>query len=134
MLTGFVLATVWIGKTYFAYRAGHTLTIPSLELASRLNPGNATYHVQLGRLYQYSITNPRPKDAIQQFRAAIKANPYDPQGWINLAAAHEFEGDPKRQKKICGALRRWPLICPLTNGPLETISCSTKIFRKRSGI
>jgi hypothetical protein len=93
LVTGLVVATVWIVKTYFADRAGHTLTIPSLHLASRLNPGNATYHIQLGRLYQYSITNPRPKDAIQQFQDAIKANPFDPQGWINLAATHEFEGD-----------------------------------------
>jgi tetratricopeptide (TPR) repeat protein len=99
LLTGYVLATVWIVKTYFAYRAGHTLTIPSLERATRLSPGNSTYHVQLGRLYQYSITNPRPNDAIQQFRDAIKANPYDPQGWINLAAAHEFEGNPERAEQ-----------------------------------
>ncbi len=109
LLTGFVLATVWIGKSYFAYRAGHTLTIPSLELASRLDSGNATYHVQLGRLYQYSITNPRPKDAIQQFRDAIKANPYDPQGWINLAAAHEFEGDPQKAEED---LRRASALAP----------------------
>ena len=109
LVTGFVLATVWIAKTYFANRAGHTLTVPSLLLASRMNPGNSTYHIQLGRLYQYSITNPRPKDAIQQFRDAIKANPYDPQGWINLAATHEFEGDPSKAE---GDLRRASALAP----------------------
>ena len=93
LTAAFVLATAWIVKTYVAGRAGHTLTIDSLRLASRLDPGNSTYHVQLGRLYQYSITNPRPKEAIQQFQEAVKANPYDPQAWINLAAAHEFQGD-----------------------------------------
>lgn len=99
LTVGVVLATAWIVKTYFAHRAGHTLTIDSLRLASRLNPGNSTYHVQLGRLYQYSITNPRPGEAIQQFQEAVKANPYDPQAWINLAAAHEFQGDTSRAEE-----------------------------------
>jgi hypothetical protein len=96
---GFLLATAWIVKTYFAGRAGHVLTIDSLRLATRLNPGNSTYHVQLGRLYQYSITNPRPNEAIQQFQEAVKANPYDPQAWINLAAAHEFQGDTSKAEE-----------------------------------
>ncbi|HXH50086.1 MAG TPA: tetratricopeptide repeat protein [Terriglobia bacterium] len=94
LTAGFVLATGWIVKTYFADRAGHTLTIDSLRMATRLDPGNSTYHVQLGRLYQYSITEPKPAEAIQQFQQAVRANPYDPQAWINLAAAHEFRGDP----------------------------------------
>lgn len=96
LVAGFLLTTAWIVKTYFAERAGHTLTINSLRLASRLDPGNSTYHVQLGRLYQYSITDPKPVEAVQQFYAAIKANPYSPQAWINLAAVHEFEGDPSK--------------------------------------
>ena len=99
LTVGVVLASVWIAKTYFAYRAGHTLTIDSLRLASHLNPGNPTYHVELGRLYQYSITNPRPGEAIQQFQEAIKANPYDPQAWINLAAVREFQGDTSTAEK-----------------------------------
>ena len=93
LIVGFGLATGWIVRNYFADRAGHTLTIDSLRLATRLDPGNSTYHIQLGRLYQYSITNPKPAEAIQQFQAAVKANPYDPQAWINLAAAHEFQGE-----------------------------------------
>ena len=93
LIAGFVLATGWIVKTYFAYRAGHTLTIDSLRLATRLNPRDSTYHVQLGRLYQYSIESPKPAEAIQQFQEAVKVNPYDPDAWINLAAAHEFQGD-----------------------------------------
>jgi tetratricopeptide (TPR) repeat protein len=96
---GFVLATGWIVRNFFADRAGHTLTIDSLRLATRLDPGNSTYHVQLGRLYQYSITDPKPAEAIQQFQQAVKANPYDPQAWINLAAAHEFRGDPSRAEE-----------------------------------
>ncbi|MEJ2009779.1 MAG: hypothetical protein P8Z30_16765, partial [Acidobacteriota bacterium] len=96
LLVGFVLATVWIARAYFADRAGHTLSVESLERASRLNPGDATYHVQLGRLYQYSVTNPRPKMAIRQFQEAVKASPYDPQAWINLAAAYEFQGDTSK--------------------------------------
>lgn len=99
LIAGFVLSAVWIAKTYFAHRAGHTLSIASLERASRLNPGDATYHVQLGRLYQYSITDPKPKEAIQQFQAAVRDNPYDPKAWINLAAAYEFQGDTAKAEQ-----------------------------------
>jgi len=99
LVVGFVLATVWIGKTYFANRAGHTLSVDSLQRASRLNPGDATYHIQLGRLYQYSVTNPRPKMAIQQFQKAVKDSPYDPQAWINLAAAYEFQGNTSKAEE-----------------------------------
>jgi hypothetical protein len=99
LIVGFALATAWIAKSYIADKAGHTLTIPSLRLASRMDPGNSTYHVQLGRLYQYSINNPMPDKAIQQFQEAIKANPYDPQAWINLAAAYEFQGDTAKAEE-----------------------------------
>ncbi len=109
LLVAFLLSAAWIIKTYFADRAGHTLSISSLQLASRLNPGNSTYHVQLGRLYQYSITNPRPEDAIQQFEESVKVNPYDPQAWINLAAAHEFEGDTSKAEKD---LQRASILAP----------------------
>jgi tetratricopeptide (TPR) repeat protein len=93
LIAGFLLATGWIIENYLAYRAGHTLTVDSLRLATRLNPRNSTYHVQLGRLYQYSIEDPKPAEAIQQFQEAVKVNPYDPDAWINLAAAHEFQGE-----------------------------------------
>ncbi len=109
LIAASVLATVWIAKTYFADRAGHTLTIGSLRRASLLNPGDATYHVQLGRLYQYSISNPRPKEAIQQFQDAIKDSPYDPQAWINLAAAYEFKGDTSKAEED---LRRASALAP----------------------
>jgi Tetratricopeptide repeat len=109
LIAGFLLAAVWIAKTYFADRAGHTLAIGSLLRASRLNPGNATYHIQLGRLYQYSITNPRPQEAIQQFQDAIKDNSYDPRAWINLAAAYEFQGDTSKAEED---LRRASALAP----------------------
>lgn len=96
LILGFVLSTVWIAKTYFADRAGHTLSLGSLQRASRLNPADATYHIQLGRLYQYSVTDPRSKLAIQEFQEAVKDDPYDPQAWINLAASYEFQGDTGR--------------------------------------
>lgn len=92
LVVAFLLATAWIAKTYIANRLAHTLTIHNLRLATKLDPGNAEYHIQLGRLYQYSVTNARPQEAIEQFRLAAKLDPYDPQAWLNLAAALEFEG------------------------------------------
>ena len=99
LITVFLLATAWIGKTYFANRLSHTLTIHNLRLASQYDPGNSAYHVQLGRLYQYSVTNARPKQAIEQFRHAVELDPYDPQAWLNLAAALEFEGQTSQAEE-----------------------------------
>ncbi|HUZ46093.1 MAG TPA: tetratricopeptide repeat protein [Terriglobia bacterium] len=95
----FLLAAAWIGRTYIANRLSHTLTIHNLHLASRYDPGNAAYHLQLGRLYQYSVTNARPKQAVEQFRRAVELNSYDPQAWLNLAAALEFEGQTAQAEK-----------------------------------
>ncbi len=89
----FLVATVWIGKTYVASHLAHTLNIHNLRLATELDPGNAEYHIQLGRLYQYSVTDAQPEKAIEQFRIAARLAPYDPQSWLNLAAALEFQGN-----------------------------------------
>ena len=95
----FVLAAVWIGKSYYAYRLSHAVTIQNLRLATELDPGNAEYHIQLGRLYQYSVTNAQPEKAIEQFRMAAQLDPYEPQSWLNLAAALEFQGDTSQAEE-----------------------------------
>lgn len=88
----FLLVTVWVAKSYVAFRISHTITIHNFLRAAKLDPGDAAYHIQLGRQYQYSLTHSRPEQAVEQFRRAVELNPYNPQGWVNLAAAMEFEG------------------------------------------
>ncbi|MCL5006175.1 MAG: hypothetical protein M1404_06540 [Acidobacteria bacterium] len=96
LMVAFLVATVWIARTYIANHLSYTITVHNLQLATELDSGNANYHIQLGRLYQYSVTNARAQQAIEQFRTAAELDPYDPQAWLNLAAALEFEGQTSR--------------------------------------
>ena len=99
LAVAFLLATAWIAKSYIAYRQSRTIAIHNLGLATELDPGNAEYRIQLGRLYQYSVTNAQPEKAIEQFQLAARLDPYEPQSWLNLAAALEFQGDTSEAEK-----------------------------------
>lgn len=88
-----LLAIAWIGKTYVAHLVARSPSVADYKLAIKLDPNNAEYHLLLGRLYEYSPTNEDSRLAIAEFRRAAELSPYDPQPWINLAAAAGFEGD-----------------------------------------
>ncbi len=93
LFVAFLVSTAWLAKMCVANHLSYTLNLHNLRLAASLDPGNAEYHIQLGRLYQYSVDNAKPQDAIEQFRRAVLLDPYDPQAWLNLAAALEFQGE-----------------------------------------
>lgn len=88
----FLVATAWIAKTYAAYELSRKSTVTSLRLAVKLDPDNAEYHWQLGRLYQYNPADVQPELAMAEFRRAIRLSPYDPRPWMDLGAALEFQG------------------------------------------
>lgn len=96
LIAAFLLAGQWIARSYIANRVSHTVTLHNLQLATKLDPGDVDYHVRLGRMYQYSVTDARPEQAIEQFRSAAERDPYDPRPWLNLAAAMEFGGQPEK--------------------------------------
>jgi tetratricopeptide (TPR) repeat protein len=85
-------AVVWISKTYWAHRVAQRPSAQNLTLATKLDPGNASYHLRLGRLLQYSISDMDPQQALEHFRRAAELNPYDPRPWVELGAALEFQG------------------------------------------
>jgi hypothetical protein len=89
----FLLVVGWITKGYIARVLASRLTVGDLQLAVKLDPGNAEYHLQLGRLYEYLPTSPQPEKAMEEFRRAADLSPYDPEVWINLGGAAEFAGD-----------------------------------------
>ncbi len=88
-----VLALLWIARAYLAYRASLTPTASSLAIAARLDPGNGKYHGQLGRVYEYTVANAHPHQAIKQFEEAVRLDPWSPQAWLDLSAALQLQGD-----------------------------------------
>lgn len=88
----FLLLTFWVGKAYFADVVSHRLTAEDLHLATRLDPGDSDYHLSLGRLYQYSLTDIDPVQAIQQLTMAAEKSPFNAQPWLDLGAAQELAG------------------------------------------
>lgn len=88
----FVILTLWVGRAYFADVVSRTLSAENLALAARLDPGDSDYHLRLGRIYQYSLTDIDPGRAIAEFTSAAQLNPMDAQPWLELGAAQEVAG------------------------------------------
>ena len=105
----FLLAAGWIAKTYIATIYASRLTVKDLKIAIQLDPENARYHLQLGRLYEYLPTSSEPEKAMEEFRRAAQLSPYDPDVWINLGGAEEFQGNITDAEKY---LRRADYLAP----------------------
>jgi tetratricopeptide (TPR) repeat protein len=100
---------VLVSKTYIAYVVGRRATVRNLRLAVKLDPGNPDYHLKLGRLYQYSLTEISPDLAMYNLKRATELNPYDPRAWLDLGAALEFQG---RTTEAEACLRRADFLAP----------------------
>lgn len=105
----FLLLSFWVGKAYFANVVSHRLTAENLRLATRLDPGDSDYHLSLGRLYQYSLTEIDPAQAIAQLTLAAEKSPFDAQPWLDLGAAQEIEGHVEDAE---ASLRRVDYLAP----------------------
>ena len=99
----------WILSTYLAERAGQRPALSSLQLAARLDPNNSDYQLRLGRFYEYDPANTDPDRAMAHLERAVELNPYDPETWLELGAAHEFQGQTG-QAETC--LRRADFLAP----------------------
>ncbi|HXJ94101.1 MAG TPA: hypothetical protein VMT20_14730 [Terriglobia bacterium] len=88
----FVILTLWVGKVYFADLVSRRFSAENLGLASRLDPGNSDYHLRLGRIFQYSLSDIDPIRAMAELTRATQLNPMDAQPWLDLGAAQEVAG------------------------------------------
>jgi hypothetical protein len=89
----FLALSVRIGKNYLADRASDGTSAADLTLAIQLDPGNAEYHLRLARLALYSIANASPEQALEHLSHAAELSPRNVQVWLELSAAHGFQGD-----------------------------------------
>ncbi|HEV2495113.1 MAG TPA: tetratricopeptide repeat protein [Terriglobia bacterium] len=105
----FVLIAAWVLKTYLATRLGDRVTLYNLRLAEVLDPTSETYQLGLGRFYQYNPADMNPDEAMVHIKRAVELDPYDPQAWLDLGAALEFQGNTT-QAEVC--LRRADFLAP----------------------
>jgi len=109
----FLLLTFWVGKAYFANVVSHRVTADDLRLATRLDPNDSEYHLELGRIYQYSLTDIDTSQAIAELRLAAEKSPFDAQPWLDLGAAQEIAG---RVDDAEASLRRADYLAPRLPG------------------
>jgi tetratricopeptide (TPR) repeat protein len=70
-------------------------SLAGLRLATRLAPGNAAYHSQLGRYLQ--ITNGDLRQALVEYQTATRLNPHDANAWFDIARIQQVLGDSAEQ-------------------------------------
>jgi len=74
--------------------AGHA-SVSNLRWATRLAPGNAAYHSQLGRYLQ--VTNGDLGRALREYQMATELNPQDAAAWFDIARLEQVRGDSAEQ-------------------------------------
>ena len=80
------------------------------ETAVRLEPENAVNWYLLGRYWQYTLDEPDPRRAIQNYRRALSLNPRAAATWLDLATAYESEGAfANARSALLQAKRAYPL-------------------------
>lgn len=70
--------------------------VQGLQMATRLEPGNAGYRYLLGRYFWFVQRS--PDAAIEPYQAAIRLNPFEARSWFDLAGVYQFLGDTNRQE------------------------------------
>ena len=77
-----------------SYFAGRT-DLASLQRATRLAPGNAVYHSQLGRYLQ--LSNGNLHEALGEFQTAARLNPNDSSAWFDIVGIQQILGNSQEQ-------------------------------------
>lgn len=99
-LTGtFLLVVVYVAlvskefaASYFAARP----TLPNLQRAVWLSPGDAHYRHRLGRYFAFVAAN--PQTAVENYLIAARLNPHEARFWFDLASAQRVVGNSDGQR------------------------------------
>src|SRR6202046_5837576 len=101
----FVLLFYQAGKLWLADHYVRSNTLPKLESAAALEPGNADAWDALGRFRQLDFSNPDPAGALADYQRAVRVNPLSAHHWMNLAGAYEANGDVEQARNAFQAAR-----------------------------
>ena len=94
------LTAVYIGLALRAFLADHLsrkLDLASLQMAARLDPGNAEYQYRLGRYFLQTQDSPAAAEPF--FKSAVVLNPHNASYWFELSRAYQRLAIPDRQKE-----------------------------------
>jgi tetratricopeptide (TPR) repeat protein len=97
--TCLLFSTVYIGlvtREFFADYFSRRLDLASLQMAARLEPGNAEYQYRLGR--HFLQTQHSPEAAAKFFKSAIALNSHNASYWFELSRVYLRLADRDRQK------------------------------------
>jgi tetratricopeptide (TPR) repeat protein len=84
------LTAVYIGlvaRQFLADRFSQNLDLASLQMAARLDPGNADYQYRLG--HYFLQTQQEPESAAPFFRSATRLNPHNASYWLELSRTYQ---------------------------------------------
>lgn len=90
---------VYIGLVARAFLADHLsqqLDIASLQMAARLEPGNAEYQYRIGRYFLQ--TQDSPEAAKQFLKSAVALNSHNASYWFELSRVYRRLSSPDQQK------------------------------------
>jgi tetratricopeptide (TPR) repeat protein len=93
------LTAVYIGlvaSEFLAGRFSQKLDLASLQMAARLEPGNADYQYRLG--HYFLQTQHEPETAAQFLKAATALNPHNAGYWLDLSRAYRRLAESDQQK------------------------------------
>lgn len=81
-------------RNAFAAHDADLRTAAGYEKATRLEPGNFENWYLFGRYWQYSLEEPNPSRAIENYGTALALNPQSSETWLDLATLYESENRP----------------------------------------
>src|SRR5581483_7572270 len=82
-------------RSYLASHYAAKLDVESLELAMRMEPGNAQYADRVGRFLSYARQD--VPASVAPYQQAVRLNPHEAQYWLDLANAYQFTGNVQEQ-------------------------------------
>ncbi len=108
-VAAFLAISVRITRNYLADRATESVGAAELRRAVELDPSNAEFHLRLARLALYSVTDASPELAMEHLQHAARLSPRNVQVWLELSAAHGFQGNSSEAEAY---LRRADSLAP----------------------
>src|ERR1039458_10104957 len=92
------LTTVYIGlvaREFLADRFSQKLDLASLQMAARLQPGNAEYQYWLG--HYFFLMRGSPDRAVQFLKSATVLNPHNASYWLELSRTYRWLDSPRSE-------------------------------------
>src|SRR6266849_6852461 len=95
-----LLATVYMALVAREFVAAHLAShaeLRSLQIAVKMEAGNADYHHELGRYL--NLISHNPSAAVEEYKASVGINPHAARYWFDLAGTYQLLGDTEAQKR-----------------------------------